>query len=134
MSQREYEINDSDSDEMIKVKISLANKILPEYLIKVGKKKYENKDQEIKKIDSMQPDLIIEYIKQNPKISVNTIFESYLMNAFTSSLKSFVGITIKAILPQIVNLGYNDQEIIDDINAENREDDIIKKIREKEIK
>ena len=67
MSQREYEINDSDSDEMIKVKISLANKILPEYLIKVGKKKYENKDQEIKKIDSMQPDLIIEYIKQNPK-------------------------------------------------------------------
>ena len=110
MSQREYEINDSDSDEMIKVKISLANKILPEYLIKVGKKKYENKDQEIKKIDSMQPDLIIEYIKQNPKISVNTIFESYLMNAFTSSLKSFVGITIKAILPQIVNLGYNDQE------------------------
>ena len=37
----------------------------------------------------MQPDLIIEYIKQNPKISVNTIFESYLMNAFTSSLKSF---------------------------------------------
>ena len=49
------------------------------------------------------------------------------MNAFTSSLKSFVGITIKAILPQIENLGYNDQEIIDDINAENREDDIIKK-------
>ena len=134
MSQREYEINDSDSDEMIKVKISLANKILPEYLIKVGKKKYENKDQEIKKIDSMQPDLIIEYIKQNPKISVNTIFESYLMNAFTSSLKSFVGITIKAILPQIVNLGYNDQEIIDDINAENREDDIIKKFEKKEIK